>query len=436
MYKKPTFTFSIPILLIVLSLNADSVFAAETSIEAGDTAWILISSALVLLMIPGVAFFYAGLVRGKNVLSTLMMVLGVLAVVTIQWVLFGYSLAFGSDIGGFIGDLSHVGLAGVGQLPNSDYASTIPGLAFMIFQAMFAIITPTLFVSAFVERAKFGAFLVFAFLWSTLVYDPVAHWVWGLGGWLSTLGALDFAGGNVVHITSGMSALVIAIFLGKRKGYGEIPIEPHNIPMAVLGAGLLWFGWFGFNAGSALTSGGLAVNAFVTTHISAATAAFVWMLLAWKDRRPSALGLATGAVAGLVAITPAAGFVGPLAAIAIGAGAGVFCYYALLFRIGSGIDESLDAWAVHGVGGTWGALATGVFASFAINSNGVNGLLYGNSNQLIIQLISIVAVVIYSIAVTFVILKVVDATIGLRVKDEEEAVGLDISQHGERAYTS
>jgi Amt family ammonium transporter len=363
-----------------------------------------------------------------------MMVLGVLAVISIQWVLFGYTLAFGEDIGGLIGGLNHLGLAGIGQAPNPGYAATIPGLAFMIFQAMFAIITSTLFVSAFVERGRFSAFLVFVFLWSTLVYDPVAHWVWGVGGWLRNLGALDFAGGNVVHITSGMSALVIAIYLGKRKGYGDTPMEPHNIPMAVLGAGLLWFGWFGFNGGSALASGGLAASAFVTTHISAAAAALTWMLLAWKDRRPSALGLATGAVAGLVAITPAAGFVSPMSAIAIGAGAGVICYYALLFRIGKGVDESLDAWAVHGVGGTWGALATGIFASLAVNSDGANGVIYGNFSQLLIQAVSIVAVIIYSVAVTLILLKVVDATIGLRVKSEEEAVGLDISQHGERAY--
>lgn len=421
-------------LSVVFLLIPGTVFAAEEAVNTGDTAWILVSSALVLLMIPGVAFFYGGLVRGKNVLSTLMMVLGVLAVLTIQWVLFGYSLAFGPDIGGFIGGLFHLGLSGVGQAPNLEYAATIPALAFMIFQAMFAIITPTLFVSAFVERGRFSSFLVFVFLWSTLVYDPVAHWVWGAGGWLGNLGALDFAGGTVVHITSGMSALVIALYLGKRRGYGETPMEPHNIPMAVLGAGLLWFGWFGFNAGSALASGGLATNAFVTTHISAATAALTWMLLAWKDRRPSALGLATGAVAGLVAITPAAGFVGPLAAIVIGAGAGVFCYYTLLFRIGKGVDESLDAWAVHGIGGTWGALGTGIFASLLVNPDGANGLLYGNLTQLITQAIAVVAVVVYTVAVTWVLLKVVDATIGLRVKEEEEAVGLDISQHGERAY--
>jgi Amt family ammonium transporter len=433
MYKNTSIRLSVWTAITTLLLTIGTV-SAESIVDTGDTAWILISSALVLLMIPGVAFFYGGLVRGKNVLSTLMMVLGVLAVITLQWVLFGFSLAFGTDIGGFIGGLSHLGLSGIGLQPHSEYAATIPGLAFMIFQAMFAIITPTLFVSAFVERAKFSAFLLFAFLWSTLVYDPVAHWVWGSGGWLGNLGALDFAGGNVVHITSGMSALVIALYLGKRKGYGDIPMEPHNIPMAVLGAGLLWFGWFGFNGGSALSSGGLAANAFVNTHVSAASAALIWMLLAWKDRRPSALGLATGAVAGLVAITPAAGFVGPIAAIAIGTGAGVICYYALLFRINKGVDESLDAWAVHGVGGTWGALATGIFASLAVNPDGANGLLHGNPSLLLIQAASIIAVIVYTVTITLVVLKIVDATIGLRVRDEEEAVGLDISQHGERAY--
>lgn len=423
------------IAFLVAVLVIPGVFATEGNIDSGDTAWMLISSALVLLMIPGVAFFYGGLVRGKNVLSTLMMVLGVLAVISIQWVLFGYTLAFGSDIAGMIGGMEHIGLAGIGQSVNADLATTIPAIVFMIFQAMFAIITPTLFVSAFVERARFSAFLIFSFLWSTLVYDPVAHWVWAPGGWLRNLGALDFAGGNVVHITSGMSALVIAFYLGKREGYGDHPMEPHNIPMAVLGAGLLWFGWFGFNAGSALAANGLAANAFVVTHISAASAALTWSLLAWRDMKPSALGLATGAVAGLVAITPAAGFVGPLSAIFIGAGAGVICYYALLFRMNRNIDETLDAWAVHGMGGLWGALATGIFASAAVNPDGANGLLFGNAGQLMTQIISIIAVVVYAVAVTLVILKIVDKTVGLRVEPQEEAVGLDLSQHGERAYS-
>ena len=423
--------FSIAFIIGLLAC-ASGVSAAETQIDTGDTAWMLVSSALVLLMIPGVAFFYGGLVRGKNILNTLMMVLAVLSIISLQWVLFGYSLVFGPDIGGFIGDLTHIGLSGVGQSP-LDYAPTIPGLSFMIFQAMFAIITPTLFVSAFVGRGKFSAFIVFVFLWSTLVYDPVAHWVWGSGGWLGNLGALDFAGGAVIHITSGMTALLIALHLGKREGYGDVPMEPNSIPFAVLGAGLLWFGWFGFNAGSALASGGLASNAFVVTHLSASAAALSWTALSWRHRAPSLLGLATGAVAGLVAITPAAGFVSPLSAIVIGLGAGVVCYYALLFRVEKGIDESLDAWAVHGIGGMWGALATGIFASLLVNPDGANGLLYGNLSQLITQIISIIAVIVYTVVVSFVLLKIVDSTIGLRVKEEEESVGLDLSQHGERA---
>ncbi len=408
--------------------------AAESpALDSGDTAWMLISTALVLFMIPGVALFYGGLVRGKNVLSTLMMVIGVLTVISVQWVLVGYSLAFGPDIGGVIGSLSHIGLKGISQSAGS-YADTIPGILFVLFQGMFAIITPTLFVSAFVERGKFSAFLIFTVLWSTLVYDPVAHWIWGKGGWIANLGALDFAGGNVVHITSGMTALVAAIYLGKRKGFKEVTMEPHNIPMAVLGAGMLWFGWFGFNGGSALTSGGLAANAFVTTHMSAAAAGLTWTLLSWRHMKPSALGLATGAVAGLVAITPAAGFVGILDSIIIGAGAGVVCYYALLFRIRKGVDESLDAWAVHGMGGVWGGLATGIFASAAVNPGGSNGLLYGNPGLLFTQAVSIAAVIIYAVTVSIILLKIVDSTIGLRVKEDEEAVGLDLSQHGERAY--
>jgi Amt family ammonium transporter len=433
MERREYLCISALVLALVLIANIGVVSAAEGDVDTGDTAWILVSSALVLLMIPGVALFYGGLVREKNILSTLMMVLAILGIVSIQWALFGYSLAFGPDIGGFIGGLAHIGLKGVGQAP-SDYASTVPGLAFMIFQAMFAIITPTLFVSAFVERGKFSGFIAFVLLWATFVYDPVAHWVWG-GGWLGTLGALDFAGGTVVHLTSGMTALVVALYLGKRRGYGEISMEPNSVPMAVLGAALLWFGWFGFNAGSALSSGGLASNAFVTTHLSAAAAAVSWTILSWRHRAPSLLGFATGAVAGLVAITPAAGFVGPLAAIGIGLAAGGFCYYALLFRVKKGIDESLDAWAVHGVGGAWGALATGIFASTLINPAGADGLLSGNFPQLVSQIIAVVAVLVYTVVLTWALLKIVDATIGLRVSEDEEVVGLDLSQHGERAYS-
>lgn len=404
-------------------------------IDAGDTTWILISSALVMLMIPGLALFYGGMVRRKNVLSTLMMSFALLGLIGILWVLYGYSLGFGSDIGGMIGKLDFLGLMNVGQEPSDVYASTVPHLAFMIFQAMFAVITVALWTGGVVERMKFSAFLVLAALWFTVIYCPVAHWVWGDGGWLANLGALDFAGGAVVHVNAGMSALALALLLGSRRGFKEgEPMEPHNIPMVVLGAGLLWFGWFGFNAGSALTSGGLASSAFVTTFISAAAATLTWMILSWVYRRPSALGIATGAVAGLVAITPAAGFVQPIAAIPIGIVASLICYYCILVRTNRGIDESLDVWAVHGMGGLWGALATGIFASAAVNSAGADGLIAGNGMQFVKQIASVAAVGAFAFATTWILGKLVDITIGLRVKEDEEVVGLDISQHGERAY--
>ncbi|NOZ58882.1 MAG: ammonium transporter [Euryarchaeota archaeon] len=392
--------------------------------SAGDTAWLLVATALVMLMIPGVGFFYGGMVRSKNVLSTIMLVFATLALIGVQWVLFGYSLAFGSDIAGFIGGLDYLGLKGVGMEPSG----TIPHLLFMMFQGMFAIITVALVAGGIVERMKFSTWLVFALLWATLVYSPIAHWVWG-GGWLGELGALDFAGGTVVHINSGISALALALVLGARKGFGSVSMEPHNIPMTVLGAVLLWFGWFGFNAGSALAADGIAALAFVNTNTATAAAALTWMLLSWRHRAPSVLGIATGAVAGLVAITPAAGFVTPLASIAIGVGAGIVCYYALLFRMSRNIDESLDVWAVHGMGGTWGAIATGIFASV-----GATGLLAGNPSQVVTQLVGVVATWIYAFVVTFVLAKILDATMGLRVSEEEEDVGLDIAQHGERAY--
>ncbi|HUU64141.1 MAG TPA: ammonium transporter [Dehalococcoidia bacterium] len=401
--------------------------------NAGDTAWIMISAALVMLMIPGLALFYGGMVRRKNVLSTLMMSFILLGLIGILWVFYGYSLGFGPDLGGIIGKLDWIGLRGVGQEPSDIYASTVPHLSFMIFQAMFAIITVALWTGAVVERIKFSAFLVLAVIWFTVVYCPVAHWVWGDGGWLANLGALDFAGGTVVHITAGMSALALALLLGHRKGFNEgEPMEPHNIPMVVLGAGLLWFGWFGFNGGSALTSGGLAANAFVTTTVAAAAATITWMTLSWINRRPSALGVATGAVAGLVAITPAAGFVEPIMAIPIGVGAAVVCYYCMLFRIKRRIDESLDVWAVHGMGGMWGALATGIFATAAVG--GADGLIGGNAMQLAKQLAAVGAVGGFAFAATWVLGKIVKETIGLRVKTDEEIVGLDIAQHGERAY--
>ena len=405
------------------------------AISSGDTTWILISSALVMLMTPGVALFYGGMVRRKNVLSTLMMSFAALGLVGLLWILYGYSLSFGSDVGGVIGRLDFIGLRGVGQEPSPIYASTVPHLAFMVFQAMFAIITVALITGAVVERIKFSSLLIFSALWLTFVYSPVAHWVWGDGGWLVNLGALDFAGGTVVHITAGVSALGLAVLLGPRKGFREgEPMEPNNIPMVMIGAGLLWFGWFVFNAGSALTSGGLAASAFVATNTSAAAAAFTWMILSWIYRRPTLLGTATGAVAGLVAITPAAGFVSPIMGIPIGIGAAVICYYCMLFRMSRRIDESLDVWAVHGMGGTWGALATGIFASAAVNSAGADGLLLGNWLQLGKQFVGVAAVWVFAFVVTMILGKLIDITIGLRVSGAEETVGLDISQHGERAY--
>ncbi len=404
-------------------------------VNAGDTTWILVSSALVMLMTPGLALFYGGMVRRKNVLSTLMMSFALLGVIGIAWVLYGYSLSFGPDVGGVIGNLDWIGLMGVGQAPSDVYASSVPHLAFMVFQAMFAVITVALWTGGIVERTRFSAFLLIAVLWFTLVYCPVAHWVWGEGGWLADLGALDFAGGTVVHVSAGMSALALALLLGKRKGFKEgEPMEPHSIPMVVLGTGLLWFGWFGFNAGSALTSGGLASTAFVATNISAAAAALTWMLLAWMHRRPSALGAATGAVAGLVAITPAAGFVHPIAAIPIGAVASVICYYCMVLRTSRGVDESLDVWAVHGMGGLWGAVATGIFASASINGGGADGLLWGGFAQFGKQIAGIAAVGAFAFVMTYGIGRLVNLFVRLRVDEEEEVVGLDISQHGERAY--
>jgi len=404
------------------------------AINAGDTTWVLVCSALVLLMTPALAFFYGGMVRRKNALSTLNLSFIIMALISVQWVLFGYSLAFDSDFHGLIGGVGFLGLTGVGAAPNPDYAATIPHLAFAAFQMMFAIITPALITGAFVERVRFKTFLVFSLLWATLIYDPVAHWVWGTGGILRQLGALDFAGGTVVHITAGFSALAFALAIGPRKGFGKSPMEAHNISYTVLGAGLLWVGWFGFNAGSALAANGVAVNALMTTNTSAAAATLVWMFLSWRDNKPSVLGIVTGAVVGLVAITPAAGFVTPLAAIAIGAVAAPISYYAIQLREKIGLDESLDVWACHGMAGTWGALATGLFATVAVNSSGANGLFYGNPGQFGIQIISVVATITFAFGVTFVLAKVLNAIMGLRVSEKEEAVGLDISMHGERAY--
>ena len=404
------------------------------AINSGDTAWVLISSALVLMMVPALGFFYGGMVRKKNILSTLNLNFIIIGLISIQWVLFGYSLAFGSDFLGIIGGLNFLGLAGVGAEPNADYAATIPHLAFAAFQMMFAIITPALITGAFVERVRFKAFLVFSLLWATFVYDPVAHWVWGTGGILRLLGALDFAGGTVVHITAGFSALAFAIAIGARKGFGSRTFEPHNIPFSVLGAGLLWVGWFGFNGGSALAANGTAVNAFVTTNTAAAAAGIVWMFISWRDNKPSVLGIVTGAVVGLVAITPAAGFVTPLAAIIIGGVAAPISYYAIRFRQRRNLDELLDVWACHGMGGTWGALATGLFASKAVNSAGADGLFYGNPTQFLIQLATIGLVIVFGFGMTMLITKLIARFTPLRVSDNEEEVGLDISEHGERAY--
>jgi Amt family ammonium transporter len=410
---------------------------APPKIDSGDTAWVLVSTALVLLMTaPGLALFYGGMVRQKNALATLMQSFIILALISIQWVLWGYSLAFGPDKGGIIGGLEWVGLRGVGATPQADYAATIPHTAFMLFQMMFAVITPALITGAFAERKKFSTFLVFILVWATLVYDPLAHWVWGVGGWLRNLGALDFAGGTVVHISSGISALAAALIVGKRKGYGHQPMPPHNLPLTVMGASLLWFGWFGFNAGSALAANGLAAHAFMTTNTATAAAALGWMFTEWSSRgKPTVLGAASGAVAGLVAITPAAGFVTPMAAILIGAVAGFICYSACNLKSKLGYDDSLDVVGVHGVGGTWGALATGIFATKLVNDAGGDGLLYGNPRQLWVQFIAVAVTWVLAFVMTAIILKVLDAVMGLRVTDEEEVAGLDLSQHSETAYT-
>jgi Amt family ammonium transporter len=407
----------------------------EPQVDKGDTAWILTSSALVLMMtIPGLFLFYGGLVRGKNILGTIMQSFVVVGLISIQWVLWGYSLAFGPDIGGLIGSLAWMGLNGVGTEPNPNYAATIPHQAFMVFQMMFAIITPALITGAIAERAKFSTFIVFVLLWATFVYDPLAHWVWGKG-WMGAMGALDFAGGTVVHISSGFSALAAALFLGRRVGYGYETMMPHNLPFTVIGASLLWVGWFGFNAGSALAADGLATVAFVTTNTAAAAAALAWMFTEWMTHgKPTALGAATGAVAGLVSITPAAGFVSPLAAIIIGAVGGVLCYKACNLKASFGYDDALDVVGVHGIGGTWGALATGLFASKAINPAGNDGLFYGNPAQLGVQALSVLATIVFVLVVTFIILSLLKVTMGLRVSEEEERMGLDLTQHNERGY--
>jgi len=399
------------------------------AIDSGATAWVLASTALVMIMTPGVGLFYGGLVRKKNFIDMITLSFVAFALVSIQWVLFGYSLAFGPDVGGFIGSLQNLGLNNVGMDPGP-YSPAVPGLLYMVFQLVFATVTMAIVTSGFAERIKFSAYLVFALLWTTIVYDPLAHWVWG-GGWSSQFGAIDFAGGTVVHISSGFAALALALVIGKRVGYGKYAMEPANIPWSILGAALLWFGWFGFNAGSAVDANGLAAVAFVTTNTAAAAAAIAWMLASWAiGGKPGSLSFVSGAVAGLVAITPAAGYVTPMAAIVIGAVAGIMCFGIMLWRQKSGVDESLDAWAVHGMGGLWGALATGIFAAAAIN--GKSGLLEGNMSQFIAQVAGAGASLVYAFVVTYILAVIVDKTIGLRVTEEEEYVGLDLSQHGER----
>ncbi len=410
---------------------------APPAVDSGDTAWVLACAALVLLMTPALAFFYGGLVRKKNILSILMQCFAILCLLSVQWVVFGYSLAFGPDVGGVIGSLKWAFLSGVGQEPNADYAATVPHQAFMIFQAMFAVITPALILGAFAERMKFSAFCVFSLLWATLVYDPVAHWVWGVGGFMRGWGALDFAGGTVVHVNAGMAALAAALVLGPRVGYPDKMSPPHNLPFAVLGAGLLWFGWFGFNAGSALAANGLAGNAFIVTHIAAAAAGVTWAILDGVfNRTPTMLGMITGAVAGLVAITPASGFVGVKGALAIGVGAALLPYLAVVFiKPRLGYDDSLDAFGVHGVGGIWGSVATGIFASKAVNPAGADGLIHGNAGLLGVQLGATAVTMVYSFVLSWILLKAVDMAFGLRVSEHDERVGLDLTQHREAGYT-
>jgi Amt family ammonium transporter len=405
-------------------------------INTGDTAFMLLAAALVMLMTPGLALFYGGLVRRKNVLATMSQSIGLACVIGVQWVLLGYTLAFGPDVKHVIGGLDWLGLRGVGLEPNADYAGTIPHQLFMIYQCMFAVITPALISGAIAERMKFSAFMLFAVLWSTLVYGPVAHWVWAVGGFLRDFGALDFAGGTVVHLTAASSALAAVLMVGKRQGYGTRPMPPHNLVMTLTGAGLLWFGWFGFNAGSALAANGLAVTAFVTTNTAAAAGGLGWMAVEWsRKRKPTSLGIASGFVAGLVAITPAAGFVSPLASIAIGLAAGALCEAIVDYRARTRLDDSLDVLGVHGAAGLLGALATGVFAQKAINAGGADGLLTSFSFGLVgAQALASLVTIGYAFGVSLVILKVVDLTVGLRVAAEDEVAGLDASQHGERGY--
>jgi len=410
---------------LILALLANPALAADV-LDSGDTAWMLISSALVLIMLPGLALFYGGMVRSKNVLSTCMHTFVAMAIIGVQWIAFGYSLAFGGS-GPLIGGFDNIFLNGI--TPES-LSGTIPTYIFVMFQGMFAIITPALISGAVAERMKFSTYCVFILLWSTLVYDPLCHWVWGSGGWLAADGALDFAGGTVVHLSSGITALVLAFFLGKRIGYPQERMTPHNLPMTLLGAGLLWFGWFGFNAGSALTSGASAALAFTTTQTAAAAGALSWILIEWFHAgKPSALGAASGIIAGLVVITPAAGFVTPGWAILMGLSAGLVCYGGVMMKHRFGYDDSLDAFGVHGMGGAWGAIATGIFASV-----GATGLIGGNFHQLWVQLISVGATAVYAVSVTLILLLILKKTMGLRVEKDDERMGLDQTAHSESGY--
>ena len=416
-----------------------AVAVAAPAFSPADTVWVLVCAALVMLMTPGLAFFYGGLVRRKNVLSILMQCFAMLCLISVQWVAIGYSLAFGPSLKGFMGTLDWMGLRDVG-LAASSYAPKIPHLAFAIFQMMFAVITPGLIIGAFAERMRFSAFCVFSLLWATLVYDPIAHWVWGAGGILGRqggMGAVDFAGGIVVHINAGMAALAAVIVLGRRKGFPDSISPPHNLPVAVLGAALLWFGWYGFNAGSALAADGVAVNAFLVTHLAGAVAGLTWCMLDWvKFGKPTTLGMITGAVAGLAAVTPGSGFVAPTGAVWIGIGSGIICWIAVTaFKARYQYDDSLDAFGVHGIGGIWGTVAAGIWATKTVNPNGVNGLLYGNAAQLLIQIKAVAIAGVYSFAASLVLFKLVDLVINLRVSEQEELVGLDLTQHREAGYT-
>ena len=425
---KKTLIRILPVISIIL-LSPMLAWAEEGAIDSGDTAWMLVSCAFVMLMIPGLALFYGGMVRSKNVLSSLMHSFFALGLMTLQWVIIGYSLAFGEDVGGFVGGLNYLFLNGVG----TEASGTIPHVVFMMFQGMFAIITPALISGAIAERMKFSTYCVFILLWGTLVYDPIAHWVWGSGGWLLEMGALDFAGGTVVHMSSGFSALVLAIVIGKRLDYGKTPIYPNNLVFTALGAALLWFGWFGFNAGSALASNASAANAFTATHIAAAAAMVSWVLAEWWLRRqPSMLGAASGLVAGLVTITPAAGFVTPMGALIMGLIGGLVCYSAVILKGKFGYDDSLDAFGIHGIGGMLGALLTGIFAAEIIGGTG--GVLEGNIAIMGPQIAGVLATMIYASVVTFVLVKILDATMGLRVEEDQEREGIDTTTHGEHAY--